>query len=70
MKHFVLIFSLVRTAFFSIYKNIIRYLAWHIKFEKKVKHLKNTSEELMPIVWHPKRWRNFCMSEDEKKKKQ
>ena len=70
MKLFVFIFSLVRTAFFLIYKNIIRYLAWHIKFEKKVKHLKNTSEELMPIVRHPKRWRNFCMSEDEKKKKQ
>ena len=21
----------------------------------------------MPIAWHPKRWWNFCMSEDEKK---
>ena len=21
----------------------------------------------MPIVWHLKRWWNFCMSEDEKK---
>ena len=21
----------------------------------------------MPVVWHPKRWWNFCMSEDEKK---
>ena len=21
----------------------------------------------MPIVWHPKRWWNFCISEDEKK---
>ena len=21
----------------------------------------------MPIVWHPKKWENFCMSEDEKK---
>ena len=20
----------------------------------------------MPIAWHPKRWWNFCMSEDEK----
>ena len=25
------------------------------------------SEELMPIVWHPKRWCNLCVSEDEKK---
>ena len=22
----------------------------------------------MPIEWYPKRWWNFCMSEDEKKK--
>ena len=21
----------------------------------------------MPIVWHPKRWWNFCMSKNEKK---
>ena len=21
----------------------------------------------MPIAWHPKRWWNFCMSENEKK---
>ena len=21
----------------------------------------------MPITWHPKRWWNLCMSEDEKK---
>ena len=23
----------------------------------------------MPIAWNPKRWGNFCMPEDEKKKK-
>ena len=27
------------------------------------------SEKLMPIAWDPKRWWNFCMSEDEKKDK-
>ena len=42
-----------------------RLLAWHSKFEKQ----KNISEEFMPIVWHPKRWWNFCVSGDEKKKK-
>ena len=21
----------------------------------------------MPVVWHPKKWWNFCMPEDEKK---
>ena len=36
---------------------LIRILAWHSKF----------SEELMPIAWHPKRWWNFCMSEDERR---
>ena len=25
------------------------------------------SEELMSIAWHSNRWRNFCVSEDEKK---
>ena len=34
---------------------------------KNVKHLKKKNEELMPIVWHPKRWWNCCMSEDVKK---
>ena len=28
---------------------------------------KKISEESMPIAWHPERWWNFCMSEDEKK---
>ena len=23
----------------------------------------------MPIVWHPRKWWHFCMTEDEKKKK-
>ena len=38
-------------------------LPWHIKFEKR-KGLKG--EELMSIVWHPKRWLNFSMPEDDK----
>ena len=45
----------------------IRLLAWHIKFEKRKALKKELNEELIPIVWHPKKWRNFCMSEDEKK---
>ena len=28
---------------------------------------KKISEELMPIAWHPRRWWNVYMSEDEKK---
>ena len=32
---------------------------------ERAKHLKKKREELMPM--DPKRWWNFCMSEDEKK---
>ena len=39
----------------------------HIKLEKRRALKKMVSEELMPIVWHPKKWWNFCISEDEKK---
>ena len=45
----------------------VRHLAWYIKFEKRKALKKKLNEELMPIAWHPKRWLNFCMSENEKK---
>ena len=41
-------FSLIRTAFVAIYKNIDRLLAWRYNL-KNTKHLKKISEELMPI---------------------
>ena len=47
---------------------LIRLLAWHIKLEKRKVLKKELNEELMSIAWHSKRWLNFCMSEDEKKK--
>ena len=35
---------------------------------KNAKHLlKKKKEELMLIAWHPNRWWNFCVSENEKK---
>ena len=46
---------------------LIRLLAWHRKFKKRRALKKKISKELMPIAWHPRRWWNFCMSEDEKK---
>ena len=80
VKQIVLTFSPVRTAFFSqsakllpqqlflsIYRNIIGLLDWHSKFKKSKALKKKISEELMPIVWYPKRCWNFCMREDEKK---
>ena len=46
---------------------MIQLLTWHVKFEKRKADKKELNEELMLIAWHPKRWWNFCMSEDEKK---
>ena len=36
---------------------------------KNAMHLKKISEELMPVVWHPKRG-GICVSEDKKKEKE
>ena len=33
---------------------LVKRLAWHIKFEKLEAFRKKISEELMPILWHPK----------------
>ena len=52
----------------SVYKNIVRLSAWHNRHEKRKAIKKKTSEELMPIAWHPKIWWNFCMSEDKREK--
>ena len=45
----------------------IKLLAWLIKFEKRKPLKKELNEELMLVAWHPRKWWNFCMSEDEKK---
>ena len=48
-------------------KDIVRLLVWYIKLEERKALLKELNEELMLIAWHPRRWWNFCMTEDEKK---
>ena len=40
---------------------LIRLLTCHIKFEIRKKLLKSVSEDLKPIAWHLKIWRNFSM---------
>ena len=45
---------------------LMRGLAWHIKFRKREEHKKELREELIPVAWHPNRWWDWCMSEDEK----
>ena len=60
------IFSVVKTAFLPVYKNIIRFLAWHIKFEKR-KSLKRDKWRIN--VNSVRFWKmvEFCMSQGEKK---
>ena len=41
------------------------------KLSKKQKAQKaKIKEELLPIAWHPSRWWNWCVSEDEKKERE
>ena len=40
------------------------------KIYKKRKAQKASIKELLPIAWHPSRYWDWCMSEDEKKQKQ
>ena len=59
---FLLYFSLVKGAFLQDF--------WlgMLDFKKGKKHKsEEASEELMPVAWHPNRWWDWCMSEDEKK---
>ena len=46
----------------------VKVLPWHSKFKnRKALKIKMISKDLTSIEWHTKRWRSFCMSEDEKK---
>ena len=42
-------------------------MAWHTKFKKRKELKKELSNELMSVAWHPKRWSDWSVSEDEKK---
>lgn len=45
---------------------IIQLLAWHSEFEKRKTLKKEFNEELMPVLWHPKRWWESYFPEDQK----
>ena len=55
----------------SFYKNdpdtFVRFLVWRNKFEKRKALKKDVSKELMSVAWHPTRWWDWCISEDQKK---
>ena len=37
-----------------------------MKFEKRKGLRKELNEVIVLISWHPRRWQNFCMSENDK----
>ena len=45
----------------------VRLLAWHSKFENCKALKKELNEELMLVPWHPLRWWDWCLPEEEKK---
>ena len=46
---------------------LIRSLTWHTTFGKRKELKKELNEKLILVAWHPNRWWDWCVSEDEKK---
>ena len=42
-------------------------IEWYEGYKKRKAHKVQIKKELIPIVWHPSRWWDSCMSEDEEK---
>ena len=42
-------------------------IKWYKGYQKRKAQKSEIKEELMPIAWHPSRYWDWCMSEDEKR---
>ena len=40
---------------------------WYKGYKKRKAQKASIKEELMPIAWHPSRWWDWCVPEDEKR---
>ena len=45
-------------------------IRWRNAYQKSKAQKAKIKEELLPIAWHPSRWWNWCVSEDEKKERE
>ena len=43
------------------------FIQWYSGYQKHKAQKAKVKEELMPIAWHPSRWWDWCIPEDEKK---
>ena len=41
-------------------------IEWYVDYQKRKAQKASIKEELLPIAWHPSRYWDWCMSEDEK----
>ena len=49
------------------YCNDDKHIEWYDGYKKRRAQKASIKEELLPIAWHPSRWRNWCKSKDENK---
>ena len=41
-------------------------IEWYKRYQKRKPQKAKINEEFMPIAWHPSRWWDWCVPEDEK----
>ena len=51
------------------YCNDDELIKWYRRYEKRKAQKVKIKEELMPIAWHPNRVMDWCMPEDEKRRR-
>ena len=49
------------------YCNNDKLIEWYDGYQKRKAQKASIKEELMPIAWHPSRWWDWCVPEDEEK---
>ena len=48
------------------YCNDDKLIEWYNGYKKRRAQKASIKEELLPIAWHPSKWQDRCVSEDEK----
>ena len=43
-------------------------IKWYDGYQRRKAQKASIKEELIPVTWHPSRWYDLCVSEDEKKR--
>ena len=59
-----------RVEILKLYRGWLGFEAIHdelLRYHHKKNYFKSLHEELISIAWHPDRWRDWCLCEDEKK---